>query len=534
MEAPINLNNEVDSIINTLLSLNQVSGKIDYNANQNLFQRIGTLSTVTNLFSYKGDHETALTGLTRLKNRIIDFSVHFQKADPEEVANLALKIDEMKNLINSAQTVISKKVIPTYNSAGLEPEAILIASVYRDLKKTCLNYFPPSDLPPPLPFTLQEGQAEYKQPFVGTKEKVESFVSGPEVESKKPSTLPPSIKQESESQESDFSVKQKRSPNVVEIKVPKGYEFPISKDEAKLIASEKEETKEATLFAGRNLFTLKGILKDYKEKFDDFEENLEKFVSSKELETISKSELDKLSPQGTGLRGGSRGGPAPLKARGGPAPMKSSAKPVEVSDPQIDAAFDRYKSAKTERLNSQKKLAELLFPENEKDFDVVKLNEYKNVFVTKLKEKINAFNDEIKHLESIKNQPVAKKIETAESVQQRELQLFIQNLKNLSGSIKTAHQAIIRLEKELPTLPLKIKIKRTDIDQNEDAEKNIKLNSELEILTKRQKEIPLEIQKQQAKIEIDKPKLQNALKVQTTETESLLKLAAIEIKRLEG
>lgn len=534
METPINLNNEVDSIINTLLSLNQVSGKIDYNANLDLFQRIHTLSTVTNLFSYKGNHETALLGLTKLKNRIINFSVHFQEASPDEVKVLAEKIDEMKTLINSAQTVISKKIIPTYNLAGLGPEGILIASVYKDLKNTCTNCFSPSDLPP-IPFWLREDQDLEQLPaFVGTKEKIESFVSEDKTESKKPSTLPPSIK-ESESQESDFSVKQSKSPKIVEIKMaPKAYEFPISKEEAKLLASEKEETKEATLFAGRNLFTLSGILKDYKEKLTDFEEHLEKYVSSKELETIAKSEHDKLSPQTSGLRGGPRGGPAPMKTRGGPAPLTSTVKTAEVSDPQKDAAWERYEDAKTQRMRSQKKLAELLFPGKEKDFDVNKLKEYQAIFTSKLNEKIKAYSEEVKYLESIKNQPVAKKVETEEIIQQRKLQIAIQNLKNLSGVIKTAHQAKLRLEADLSKLPALIQKKRTEMDKNEDIDLNEKLKSELEQLTKRQKEIPKEIQEQQAKLDLNKPKLQDALNTQTTDVTALLKLVAVEIGRLGG
>jgi|GEM_PF-6378590 len=528
------LTNEVDSIINTLLSLNQMSGKIDYNANQELFQKVGTLAAVTNLFSYKGDHEPVLTGLTKLKNKIIDFSVHFQQANPEEVKILAEKIDEMKNLINSAQTVISKKVIPTYDSTGSGPEGIAIASVYKDLKNTCTKYFAPSDLPPPLPFWLRDDQSDQQQPvFVGTKEKVESFVAEPTAESKKPTTLPPSIRQESDVTESEFSVKQNRSPNVIEIKAPKAYEFPISNDEAKLLASQKEESKEGSLFAGRNLFTLGGILRDYKEKLEDFETHLEKYVSSKELETVSKSEHDKLSPQTLGLRGGARGGPAPKATRGGPAAIKSTFK-TEVNDPQKDAAWERYETAKTQRMRSQKKLAELLFPGKEKDFDVNKLKEYQAIFTVKLNEKIKAYSEEIKYLESIKNQPVAKKVETAESIQQRKLQVLIQNLKNLASDIKTVHQAIVRLETESSKLPVLIQKKRTDMDKNEDIDQNEKLKSELGQLTKRQQAIPKEIQEQQAKLDLNKRKLQDALNTQTTDTDALLKLANVEIERLKG
>lgn len=530
------LTNEVDSIINTLLSLNQMSGKIDYNANQELFQKVGTLAAVTNLFSYKGDHEPVLTGLTKLKNKIIDFSVHFQQANPEEVKILAEKIDEMKNLINSAQTVISKKVIPTYDSTGSSPEGIAIASVYKDLKNTCTKYFAPSDLPPPLPFWLRDDQSDQQQPvFVGTKEKVESFVAEPTAESKKPTTLPPSIRQESESQESEFSVKQQRSsPKVIEIKAPKAYEFPISKDEAKLLASEKEESKEGSLFAGRNLFSLGGILRDYKEKLEEFEEHLEKYVSSKELETVSKSEHDKLSPQASGLRGGARGGPALKATRGGPAPIKSTVKTPDVSDPQKEAAWERYETAKTQRMRSQKKLAELLFPGKEKDFDVNKLKEYQAIFTVKLNEKIKAYGEEIKYLESTKNQPVAKKVETAESIQQRKLQVLIQNLKNLASDIKTVHQAIVRLETESSKLPVLIQKKRTDMDKNEDIDQNEKLKSELGQLTKRQQAIPKEIQEQQAKLNLNKRKLQDALNTQTSDTDALLKLANVEIERLKG
>ncbi len=164
MEAPINLNNEVNCIINTLLSLNQVYGKIDYNANQDLFQRIGTLANVTYYFSYTGDHETALLGLTKLKNRIVDFSVHFQKAGSGEVKDLALKIDQMKNLIINAEKIINEKVVPTYQLAGAGPEGILIGSVFKDLKKTCLNYLPPSDLPQPLP--NEHIKSDFIQPIV--------------------------------------------------------------------------------------------------------------------------------------------------------------------------------------------------------------------------------------------------------------------------------------------------------------------------------------------------------------------------------
>ena len=524
-----NLTKHADNIIKTLTSLNEMDGKIDYNENQGLFQKI-----VTSKFNYlknyfygetEGDHVEALAGLSALKNRIMDFSEQVKKSNPENVAIIAEKIDQMKSLIVGAQIVILQKVIPSYNLEGLQNQGDAIKMVYKDLTQTCMNsisqvrsaLLPPSDLPP-LPFWLREDQSDQQQPaFVGTKEKIESFILEPEAESKKPSTLPPSIKSQ---------------PNVIVINTPKTYQFPISKDEAKLLASEKEETKEASLFAGRNLFTIKGILKDYIEKFEDFEEQLEKYVSSKESETIAKSEHDKLSPQTSGLRGGARGGPAPMKTRGGPAPIKSKAKTVEVSDPQKDAAWERYETAKTQRMRSQKKLAELLFPDKEKDFDVNKLKEYQVIFTSKLNEKIKAYSAEIKHLESIKNQPVAKKVDTAESIQQRKLQLLIQNLKNLSGVIKTAHLSILRLEKELSILPDLIKKKRSDMDKNQDIDLNEKLKSELEQLTKRQKTIPIEIQEQQAKLDLNKPKLQDDLKTQTTDTEALLKLANIEIERL--
>ena len=545
MEVPINLNSKADGIIKTLESLNKTAGKIDYNKNQEIFQNIetGKFNYLKSYFYVQndGDHVEALTGLTELKNKIMDFSKHAERITPEEVVEIAAKIDQIKNLIVGAQIVILQKVIPFYDQEGLQNQGSAIKMVYKDLTQTCMNsisrvrnaLFAPSDLPP-LPFWLQEDQSEEKQAFVGTKEKVESFVSEDKTESKKPSTLPPSIR-ESESQESEFSVKQKKSqPNVTVINTPKAYIFPVSKDEAKLLASEKEETKEASLFAGRNLFSLSGILKDYKEKLEDIEEHLEKYVNSKELETASKSEHDKLSPQTSGLRGGPRGGPASIITRGGPAPLKSTVKTAEVSDPQKDAAWERYEDAKTQRMRSQKKLAELLFPDKEKDFDVNKLEEYQAIFTAKLVEKIKAYSEEIKYLESIKNQPVVKKVDSAEIIQQRKLQLLIQNLKNLGSSIKTADQSIFRLEKELSNLPLLIKKKRTDIDQNQDIDQNEKLISELVQLTKRQKEIPVEIKKQQAKIESDKPKLQDALKTQTTDSEALLKLASLEIKRLGG
>lgn len=140
-----NIHNETDSIIKTLQSLDQVEGKIDYDAKEGTFQKVNLgyyayyfgKSEVNNLPPQKG--------LEILKNRIISLSEQIAKtSSPEEFNVLMEKIEKMQILFLTANKTLLTKVLPAYKKGEIEDsQTIAIRLEIGELSKTFMKSLDP-------------------------------------------------------------------------------------------------------------------------------------------------------------------------------------------------------------------------------------------------------------------------------------------------------------------------------------------------------------------------------------------------------
>lgn len=109
------LNSEADSILYTLKSLDQLSGKLVYDKKQGVFEE-GELGNALVSYIYGISDSNIHDGLKDLKMKIKNFSEHIITTNSVELIALSKKITEIETHFLKTQDILFTKISPSYNT----------------------------------------------------------------------------------------------------------------------------------------------------------------------------------------------------------------------------------------------------------------------------------------------------------------------------------------------------------------------------------------------------------------------------------